>query len=494
VKRPTDDQVKELIRLTNEAPKHTETQESLFGAEEMTHSLLPEKAEVSDYVRKQLGAEKKLFGAVATQGAADRLADAGNVIQAGQNAEVANRANQGMALYDKLSAHAGPAGSALDRAAQNLAEGKNATDVKQGAYREIRDSLKAQFDQFAGVQGERAGGAEGLDRQGPLQTGPGEHDRPALSQGVDRPARAQGGDLPSSVDQLLKGAEAQAVARSGAQLTDTLRVNAHAAEVLRQAYERATGVPIGDVDGMAAQSQHARAMLQGLKGMAAQADLPAPARQAAARLADELRKASGSGLRQVAIATPEAQSHEHPHFAVERFEFDPETILAYPETRMAVTEARSRGLVSGSNERAIREVMTRIANHEHDSLKMNAAAGDRVLTHFLRNSVHGESGAATLKELAHESLKDTIDKAGKGRSPDGAAAEGEGSAPGPPDGYRARKGRAGGDGRMAAGPGGARGEEGPELSRVARDESREAVQSALADQSDKDFGRSCARM
>jgi hypothetical protein len=76
-----------------------------------------------------------------------------------------------MALYDKLRGKAGPIGLTLDRAAQDLAEGKNATDVKQRAYREIRDGLKAQLDQFAGVQGERPGGAEGLDSQGPLQGG-----------------------------------------------------------------------------------------------------------------------------------------------------------------------------------------------------------------------------------------------------------------------------------------------------------------------------------
>jgi ribosomal protein L9 len=40
---------------------------------------LPEKAVVSDYVRKQLGAEKKLFGAVGNEAVASRLAEGGEM-------------------------------------------------------------------------------------------------------------------------------------------------------------------------------------------------------------------------------------------------------------------------------------------------------------------------------------------------------------------------------------------------------------------------------
>jgi hypothetical protein len=54
----------------------------MFGAEEMTRSLLPEKATVSDYVRKQLAGERRLFGAVSSQAAAEKLGETGNVIKA----------------------------------------------------------------------------------------------------------------------------------------------------------------------------------------------------------------------------------------------------------------------------------------------------------------------------------------------------------------------------------------------------------------------------
>src|ERR1035437_8947106 len=177
-KRLTNDQIGELIRLTNEAPKQTETQDSLFGSEEMTRSLLPEKAEVSDYIRKHLATEKKLFGVVGTQAAAERLGESGNVIKAGENKAQSEATNQGMLLYDKLSSKAGPISDALDKAARSIAEGESTHEVKQRAYRAIRDQLTTQVRQLSGVPQVNGRGTEGLGSQGPLQAGRGQLDQP----------------------------------------------------------------------------------------------------------------------------------------------------------------------------------------------------------------------------------------------------------------------------------------------------------------------------
>jgi hypothetical protein len=126
-------------------------------------------------VRKQLSAERRLFGAVSGQAAAEKLGEAGNVIQAGENAQVAASANQGILLYDKLSTKTGPIAQALDSAAQSLADGENGNEVKQRAYRPIRSLLRDQADQLAGGpragSGEPQGGGAGRDRE----TGAGEH-------------------------------------------------------------------------------------------------------------------------------------------------------------------------------------------------------------------------------------------------------------------------------------------------------------------------------
>ena len=119
-----------MIRLAAESgPQKTETQDSLFGPEEVTRSLIAEKAEVSDYIRKQLAGEKKLFGLVGSEAVAGKLGERGNVIQAGANqAVVATQAAQALAIYDKLSARvSGPVADALATAATDLAGGKDAT-------------------------------------------------------------------------------------------------------------------------------------------------------------------------------------------------------------------------------------------------------------------------------------------------------------------------------------------------------------------------------
>lgn len=230
-KRLTNDQVGELIRLTNNSPQVSETQESLFGTEEMTRSLLPEKAAVSDYVRKQLGTEKKLFSTVSTQAAAEKLGDAGNVIKAGENAQVAVRANQGLVLYDKFSTKSGPIDGILDRAAQSIADGEAPGDVKQRAYRAIRQELKNQLDQISDPgrnQTESSGardvrGTQELGTGRPLQAGARELD-PARAEEVTPPAEKQT-SLVSAKDE----AESRAIEQSskdkllGEQLTSQAR-------------------------------------------------------------------------------------------------------------------------------------------------------------------------------------------------------------------------------------------------------------------------------
>jgi hypothetical protein len=77
-----------------------------------------------------------------------------------------------MALYDKLSSMAGPIDGILDRSAQKIANGENANDAKQQAYREIRAHVLAQADQLAGVPAGDAGGDPGHGGKRPHQGEP----------------------------------------------------------------------------------------------------------------------------------------------------------------------------------------------------------------------------------------------------------------------------------------------------------------------------------
>jgi hypothetical protein len=151
-RRMTDAQLQELIRLNESGPTKTEvsSQGGLFGEEEMQRSLLPEKAEVSEYVRKQLAAEKKLFGAVGTQAAAERLEQQGNIIKTEENAQAAERASQGIYIYDQLSRVAGLIDQHLNQAAQEIADGQDPNEVKRRAYTAIRQEVQGAAARFAG--------------------------------------------------------------------------------------------------------------------------------------------------------------------------------------------------------------------------------------------------------------------------------------------------------------------------------------------------------
>ncbi|HTB10929.1 MAG TPA: DNA translocase FtsK [Bryobacteraceae bacterium] len=200
-KRLTNDQIGEMIRLTNAAPKTTETQDSLFGSQEMTRSVLPEKAEVSDFVRSQLGKESKLFQAVGNEGAAAKLGTAGNVIKAGDNAAIAERTNQARALYDKLSTTTGPVNDALDVAASSIAKGEKSDAAKQQAYATIRHELLGQANRLAGTGQEAPQRPKGNGGGGAGATGGGELGGSATEVTSQQPAAREDGraGLPEEV-------------------------------------------------------------------------------------------------------------------------------------------------------------------------------------------------------------------------------------------------------------------------------------------------------
>ena len=137
--RVPDDVVDELARMAKSAGAHTETQQTLFGTEEMRRNLALEKAEVSAYVRHQIQQEKGLFGSVSDENKAERLGKVGNKIDAAKNAEIAQQAAQAHELYDRLSTRTGEIDDILNEAASELAKGK--AGVKTDAYERIREAL-----------------------------------------------------------------------------------------------------------------------------------------------------------------------------------------------------------------------------------------------------------------------------------------------------------------------------------------------------------------
>jgi GGDEF domain-containing protein len=141
-KTVTDATVAELSRQVKNAGLHSSQNDDLFGSMPRVSSLAVEKAEVSAYIKKQLGQEKRVFGSVAKEGTAQTLGRVkGQQIVASENAAISQQAAQGLEAYDKLSAYKGPIDTILERAARRLADGDNAAKVKQDAYEAIRTEI-----------------------------------------------------------------------------------------------------------------------------------------------------------------------------------------------------------------------------------------------------------------------------------------------------------------------------------------------------------------
>lgn len=166
----TDSQVGEMLRM--QAPQVTDTQHSLFGDDEISRSLLAEKASVSDYIQSRLKQTRRTFNAVGNENAATRLNEAGNVIDADKNAAIAEATNQQHAVYQKLSTSTGPVSDALDEAAKALHAGQNPAIVKVRAYGKIEPILKQEADKLTG-----RGSAPGKRPEGSAQAGSSEAGR-----------------------------------------------------------------------------------------------------------------------------------------------------------------------------------------------------------------------------------------------------------------------------------------------------------------------------
>lgn len=151
-KRLSNSEASELIRFVKGAPRPEQQTEnlSLFGEDVVKKSLALEKAQISSYIKQQLGKERRLFTVTGTAGAAERLGKAGNVIKAEENARIAQDAARAQALYDKLSMSSGPIADALNQGAEELAQGqKSEAQVKADAYERVRQAI-SESDTFGG--------------------------------------------------------------------------------------------------------------------------------------------------------------------------------------------------------------------------------------------------------------------------------------------------------------------------------------------------------
>lgn len=141
-RRLTNDEVIELIRFSQSAPRTEEVEINLFGTETIDRALAVEKARVSARIRSRFVADRRLFGYLTRAQRAERLEEMGvGQVDVERAAEIALDAEQAGELYDRLSTRSGAIADLLNEGAQSLADGEDLHAVEERLYERIQSAL-----------------------------------------------------------------------------------------------------------------------------------------------------------------------------------------------------------------------------------------------------------------------------------------------------------------------------------------------------------------
>ena len=131
-------------RLIQADRLENESQQSLFGSEDVAQSLYAEKARIMDTAIRRLSQDKRVFATLDRH--ATTIEAAGNRLTAG-NSAIAQEAGQAAALVQQLGTMRGPVADVLSRAALEMKDG----GTLEGAVRQFTEAVKS-WDPIAGRQ------------------------------------------------------------------------------------------------------------------------------------------------------------------------------------------------------------------------------------------------------------------------------------------------------------------------------------------------------
>lgn len=189
-----NDRLKELIRLTVNAPRTPGKQIDLFGEKELMNSLIMEKADILTYSRKSLLQDRGLFNLVSKK--TGRLKEAGNVIEPETNKLISRESADALALLDKFAyIPDSSTNKVLNEYAVKLSESENKGTIRNEAYKNIKNALSEDRTRFFPGQSGYRGITEKEPQVGTTpsreSTRPGEVQAPAVKTPKVTPAEIQ---------------------------------------------------------------------------------------------------------------------------------------------------------------------------------------------------------------------------------------------------------------------------------------------------------------
>jgi hypothetical protein len=139
--RVNADTVREYADFVHSAPSQQVVQDTLFGAEETTQSLAKEKFRLAAAIREQISKDKTLFARVSKESAAQRLTEAGSVINIEESQRIAAESERLLNVFDRLKYRTGPIAEMLNEGAEQIKAGGNINDIRASTYQRLSEAL-----------------------------------------------------------------------------------------------------------------------------------------------------------------------------------------------------------------------------------------------------------------------------------------------------------------------------------------------------------------
>ena len=137
------DVILELAEQAAGIKRVSETQVDLFGSNEVSRSLMVEQAQIVAAINRRLTSDRRLFAKVGKESAAEKLAQAGNVIDAEANARQAEQAALVLEVFNRLkSSQFAPL---LNQAAERKYQGESLDAIVNSIFPEIVTGVSQAF-------------------------------------------------------------------------------------------------------------------------------------------------------------------------------------------------------------------------------------------------------------------------------------------------------------------------------------------------------------
>lgn len=157
--------VDEMLDAIGAAPRHTQTEQSLFGDFETEKSLFNERAQVAAAIKRQLAGDKTLFGTAARK--SGRLAEGGTKVDVEQAKQLQESATEALGVFDTLKNRTGGISDILDEGAKKVAAGQRPDAVARETYGKIKQAVS---EAIRGSAGKVEQGSAGVSEPSKDQT------------------------------------------------------------------------------------------------------------------------------------------------------------------------------------------------------------------------------------------------------------------------------------------------------------------------------------